>query len=113
MAIGDTIKRIKMENAGGNGGGKVCNLFNRQSVNYPVKFDLKAIILASIKSDDSIAAMEELFKKFEVPFSNWRTKSSSGGKYLSYTVSVDIATHEILEKLYTELKTVPGLKFAL
>ena len=102
-----------MENPGGNGEGKTCNLFNRQSVNYPVKFDLKAIIDASIKPEDSIAALEKLLKKHEVPFSDWRQKSSSGGKYISYTVSVDIASHQQLEQLYTELKTVKGLKFAL
>ncbi len=102
-----------MENPGGNGEGKTCNLFDRQSVNYPVKFDLKAIINASIKPEDSIAAMEKLFKKYEVPFADWRQRSSSGGKYISYTVSVDIANHQQLEQLYKELKAIKGLKFAL
>jgi putative lipoic acid-binding regulatory protein len=102
-----------MDKPGGNGNGKVCNTFNRQSVNYPVKFDLKVIIDASIKPKDSISAMEGLFKKYKVPFSDWRQKSSSGGKYISYTVSVDIDSQEMLEKLYTEMKQVPGLKFAL
>ena len=102
-----------MEHKGGNGDGKVCNLFNWQSVNYPVKFDLKAIIEAAIEKEESIRNIEKVFKKFKVPYSDWRTKPSSGGKYLRYTVSVNIASQELLEKLYTELKTVPGLKFAL
>jgi putative lipoic acid-binding regulatory protein len=48
-----------------------------------------------------------------VPFENWRQKSSSGGKYTSYTVSVEIQNQQQLEKLYKELKTIKGLKFAL
>lgn len=97
---------------GGNGGGKVCHTFG-ESVNYPVKFDLKAIIDATIKPEDSIKAMEKLFEEFKVTFSDWRQKSSSGGKYISYTVSVDIENQKQLDELYTALKKLPGLKFAL
>ncbi len=32
---------------------------------------------------------------------------------VTQTVSVDIASQKILEDVYTELKQVPGLKFAL
>ena len=102
-----------MENPGGNGGGKACNLFGRESVNYPVKFDLKAIIEASIDKETSIGNIEKVFIKFSIPHENWRTKPSSGGKYVSYTVSIKIRSQKELEDVYTELKKIPGLKFAL
>jgi putative lipoic acid-binding regulatory protein len=102
-----------MDKPGGNGDGKTCNLFNRQSVNYPVKFDLKAIIDAKINAKDSISAMEALFNRHKVPFSDWKQKSSSGGKYISYTVSIEIRSQKELEDVYAELKKVKGLKFAL
>lgn len=105
-----------MNNPGGNGGdngdGRYCHTFG-DSVKYPVKFDLKAIIDAGIKEDESIASIEAVLKNNKVPFENWRQKSSSGGKYISYTVSVEIESQAQLEKLYKELKSVPGLKFAL
>ena len=105
-----------MNNAGGNGGDngetRYCHTFG-DSVKYPVKFDLKAIIDASIKAEDSIASMEVVLDSNKVAFENWRQKSSSGGKYISYTVSVKIENQDQLEKLYKELKTVQGLKFAL
>ena len=100
-------------NGGGNGGARSCNLFGKESVNYPVKFDLKAIIDASIKPEESIKAMEVRFKRLKVPYSDWRQKSSSGGKYISYTVSVDIENQQLLENIYKELKTIKGLKFAI
>jgi len=102
-----------MEKPGDNGDGKTCNTFNRQSVNYPVKFDLKAIIDAKIEAKDSKSAMEAIFKKYKVPFSDWRQKSSSGGKYTSYTVSIEIQNQKELEDVYADLKKVAGLKFAL
>ena len=101
------------EQAGENTEARACNLFNRQSVNYPVSFDLKAIIDASIPMEESIRAMEKIFTANKVPFANWRQKESSGGKYISYTVSIDMASQQLLEKVYSELKSVPGLKFAL
>lgn len=97
---------------GGKGEGRYCNTFG-DSVKYPVKFDLKAIIDASIEAKESIASLESVLKKNKVPFEDWRQKSSSGGKYTSYTVSVDIANHEQLEKVYKDIKKVKGLKFAL
>lgn len=97
---------------GGNGDGRYCQTFG-DSVNYPVKFDLKAIIDAKIKAEESIASLEKVFKKHKVPFENWRQKSSSGGKYISYTVSVEIFSQSQLEKVYADLKKVKGLKFAL
>lgn len=102
------IKKIN----GGNGGGRVCHTFG-ESVNYPVKFDLKAIIEAKIKPEDSIEAIENMLKEFSVPYENWRQKPSSGGKYISYTVSVEIGSQNQLEELYKALKSIPGLKFAL
>lgn len=102
-----------MEKPGENGEDKVCNTFNRQKVNYPVKFDLKAIIDASIEEKESIKNIEKVLKTFKVPYENWRMKPSSGGKYISYTVSVDIDSQKMLEDVYSELKAVPGLKFAL
>ena len=105
----------KTETMGNNGGsnGRACNLFGRESVKYPVKFDLKAIIDASIDAKESISSMEAIFKKFDVAFENWRQKSSSGGKYISYTVTIDIVNQKQLEDVYAELKKVKGLKFAL
>ena len=102
-----------MEKPGGNGEDKTCNLFNRESVNYPVKFDLKAIIEATIEKEKSIKNIEKVLKKYNLPYENWRTRPSSGGKYLSYTVSIEIQSKQELDEVYADLKKIPGLKFAL
>jgi putative lipoic acid-binding regulatory protein len=104
---------IHMVNKGGNGSGKSCNLFCGESVNYPVSFDLKVIIKTSIDADESQKNLESLLKKLKVPFSDWRRRPSSGGKYISFTVSVDIESAELLEKVYKDIKEVPGVKFAI
>ena len=102
-----------MEKKGGNGSGKSCNLFCGESVNYPVSFDLKVIIEARIDADDSQKKLESLLKKLKVPFSDWRRRPSSGGKYISFTVRVDIDSAELMEKMYKDIKEVAGVKFAV
>ena len=102
-----------MGKKGGNGGGKSCNLFCGESVNYPVIFDLKVIIETSIDANESQKSLESLLKKLKVPFSDWRRRPSSGGKYISFTVSVDIDSAELLEKMYAKIKEVSGVKFAI
>ena len=102
-----------MNNTGGNGSGKSCNLFCGESVNYPVSFDLKVIIETSIDTDESQKNLKTLLKKLKVPCSDWRRRPSAGGKYISFTVSVDISSQELLEKVYTALREIPGVKFAI
>lgn len=102
-----------MTDCGDNGGDKSCNLFGKETVKYPVKFDLKAIVDASIAPEETQKNLEKVLNQQKVPFSDWRTKSSSGGKYTSYTVSVDIENKEMLDTVYAEIKKVPGLKFAM
>ena len=102
-----------MTNTGGNGRGKSCNLFYGESVNYPVSFDLKVIIETSIHADESQKNLETLLNKLKVPFSDWRRRLSSGEKYISFTVNVDIDSAELLKKVYTALNEIPGVKFAI
>jgi putative lipoic acid-binding regulatory protein len=105
----------KNGNGNGNGGGngRSCRLFGKEAVTYPVSFDLKAIIDAGFSESSSKTRMEGIMDGLGVRFTNWRIKKSSAGRYNSYTILVDIESREMLNKLYEELKTVPGLKFAL
>lgn len=104
-----------MDNKNGNGNenGKSCRLFGKEAVKYPVSFDLKAIIDAGFSEGSSKSKMEDIMDKLGVTYSNWRIKKSSAGKYNSFTLLVDIESSEMLNRLYDELKTIPGLKFAL
>ena len=105
-----------MSKAGGNGGengdAKYCHTFG-DSVKYPVRFDLKAIIEASISPEESITSLESVFIKHKVPFSNWRQKSSSGGKYISYNVSVVVDSRETMNHIDRQLRNIVGVKMVM
>lgn len=90
------------------------NPFGRnEKIQFPVNYDLKIILIANTKHKENMASMELVLKKLGVSFLNWRHKDSGKGKYTSYTVHVRITSEELMKKLYTELRTVPGFKMAI
>jgi len=95
---------MKIQN---NGFGK------EDKIEFPVNFDLKVIMLSVDDPSVSIADLELLLIQLKIPFKNWRHKASGKGSYTSFTVNVDIETKILLDKLYLELRTVPGVKMAL
>lgn len=84
-----------------------------EKVKFPVKFDLKVIMITQEKDQDNIDLLEPLLKKLNISFGKWSHKPSGKGTYTSYSVSVKITSQEILTQLYNDLKTVPGVKMAL
>jgi len=82
-------------------------------IEFPVTFDLKAVISTTISDKDNMANLTTVFDKFKVKNSYVSNKKSSKGTYVSYNYSVTLLNKDQLEKLYSDLKNVPGLKFAL
>ena len=82
-------------------------------IKFPVDFDLKVIMYTQPDPQISIAELESLFVQLSIPFRNWRHKPSGKGTYTSFTVSVHLETQELMNKLYKDLRTIPGVKMAI
>lgn len=102
-----------MVNIGGNGGDKNKKPFGDEQVKFPVSYDLKVILDNNNPVDDIQKAIEKVLKQHKVSFTDFRSKLSSNDKYISFTVSVSIASHEQMTSLYESLKSIPGIKLAL
>ncbi len=89
------------------------NAIQNAEIEFPVTFELKAVIDASDSDDDNKKKLTGVFNKMEVTNSYIGNKKSSKGTYVSYNYKVTFQNKEQMEKLYTELKSVPGLKFAI
>ncbi|HOG66534.1 MAG TPA: DUF493 family protein [Bacteroidales bacterium] len=89
---------------GGNGHNKLV---------FPVTFDIKIIIESIHPIEQSNAYLRAIFSQLRIPNSNWRTMHSAEGKYVSFTIQVDLKDNDLMQKLYSELKTIPGIKLAL
>jgi putative lipoic acid-binding regulatory protein len=82
-------------------------------IEFPVTFELKAVLDASSADDENMKKLSTVFKKLKISNSYINNKKSSKGTYVSYNYKVTLLNKPQLEKLYSDLKSVPGLKFAL
>jgi putative lipoic acid-binding regulatory protein len=102
-----------MINIGNNGGNDHGNVFGDEEIKFPVNYDLKVILDNKGNTELHQDAIEVILNKNKVNFSNWRTRLSSNDKYISFTVNINIYSHDQMTKLYDGLKTIKGIKLAL
>jgi len=99
------LKEFHLQNVpGGNGNSKVS---------YPVVFDLKVIVDSQQTVEQSKAHLMTVLSQNGVPSGNFRSRESSGGKYISLTLEVVMNSEETMKKVYFDLNTLPGIKLAL
>ncbi len=82
-------------------------------VQYPQNFDIKLIISADNPIEDSKRAISAVFNKCKVVHSFVNVRASQKGNYLSFCYNIDIESKTQLDETYKQLRSVPGLKFAL
>jgi len=96
-----------------NGNGKNNSPFQNEKIEFPVSFELKAVMVESGDDAGNKIKLEQVFKEQNVDYKYVSEKVSSKGSYISYTYSVTLTSKEQLDKTYSALKKVEGLKFAL
>lgn len=95
-----------------NGKGKSIKDLEGTEIEFPVTYKLKAVMTGS---DDESNTMKLIgvFKKLHIEHKYLDKKVSSKGSYVSYTFEVSLNSREQMNKLYTELKKIKELKFAV
>lgn len=81
-----------------------------EELKFPVVAHHRIIVNAAERDDAATAA---LFAAFDLVEQVSAGNSSSGGKYLSYSLSVRLNDREEMAKFDGQLKLVPGLKMVL
>ena len=84
-----------------------------KKVEYPQNFDIKLIIATEIPQEEAKQNISKALSEAKTMHSFVNVRSSGKGNYLSYCYNIDIESKEHLERTYTLLRTIPGLKFAL
>ncbi len=98
-----------------NGNGKELfeDLFRNEQLKFPVNFHLKVILDATIPDHVNRKEVEKVLDDLQIRHNSWKDKLSQQGRYISFTVNVDIVSSEQLHEMYDRLKDIPGVKFAL
>ena len=82
-------------------------------IKFPVTFEIKAVMESSSSDNDNNKKLTDVFKSLAINYSYINNKKSSKGTYVSYNYKVTFNDKLQMEKLYADLKNVPGLKLAL
>ena len=102
-----------MVHIGDNGKDGQDKIFGDEEVKFPVNYDLKVILDNTGEKATLQEAIKIVLQDNKVSFSNWRSKLSSNDKYISFTVNVNIYSHDQMTGLYEGLKSIVGIKLAL
>lgn len=98
---------------GKDGHKQTPGLPGNKKLNFPVTYHLKAVLEASLGEEQDKKNLEIVFTSVKVPHLFLDSKPSAKGNYISYTYKVTLQDEQQLQRLYDDLKSVAGLKFAL
>ncbi len=81
-------------------------------IEYPSAFPIKVM---GLRADGFVQAMVDIAKRFDPGFdaATVELRSSSAGKYLGLTLTVEATSREQLDELYRTLSTHPMVKVVL
>ncbi len=96
-----------------NGNIKNLKAIEDVKINFPVTYDLKVVFDTTVSDDEIRKNLSDAFGRLNVTNSYKGNKKSSKGTYMSYNFEVTLKNKEQLDKLYSDLKDLPGIKFAL
>lgn len=102
-----------MKNNNGNSHKKEAFNIDGKEVEFPVSYQLKAVMTGTENDDDNKEKLVAIFDKLEIPYQYHDKKVSSKGSYTSYTYKVTVNSRQQMDALYAELKNVKELKFAV
>lgn len=80
---------------------------------FPVTYVLKIVLDTQILPLIQKEEMERLFLRVKVPFAFLNSRPSSQGNYISYSVRVTLTDHAQMNQLYNDLRSLPGIRFAI
>ena len=108
-------------NFNGNGKEKKLNLTGpsspideqKQSIEYPVTFKLKAIMTGTRNDDDNKQDIVNVLKGLDIVYTYVDKKISTKGTYTSFSYRVTLISKDQMYDMYAGLRAIENLKFAL
>ncbi len=86
---------------------------NNQELLFPVTYRLKAVMTAALSDTENKQQLIDVFDRLEIRYLYQSKNKSSKGAYVSFTYEVTLKDRQTMNRLYTLLKEIKNLKFAL
>jgi len=104
---------MALSKSNGNGNIKSMADFEGKEIEFPVTYQMKAVMIGTENDDDNKQKLVIVFMRHEIAYSYLNKKVSSKGSYVSFTYQVTLTSREQMNKLYADLKKIKELKFAV
>ncbi|MBN2658647.1 MAG: DUF493 domain-containing protein [Spirochaetales bacterium] len=86
---------------------------NGETLEFPLSFTIKVFVENVLTDKENKKNIEAVLLSENIKGSGWSSKLSKEGKYLSYSVEVDIEDKKQMDRLYGKLKDIPYIKYAI
>ncbi len=86
---------------------------NGEELQFPVTYRLKAVLSASQSDKENRIQLTGVFEELGIGYLYHSKNRSSKGTYVSFTYEITLNDRETMNRLYTQLKKIDNLKFAL
>ena len=96
-----------------NGNSKHREVFDREKIEFPISFELKAVMLGTENDDDNKEKLVNVLQNHEIDYKYHNKKLSNKGAYVSYTFEVTLNNKLQMDSMYEDLKRIKELKFAV
>ena len=107
-----------------NGNNGKSNLFGQQGfsqpvdlkgqqLDFPVTFNLKAVMTGTRFDDENKQDIVSVFNQLKIPYTYLDKKVSKNGTYTSFTYKITLESKDQMYKMYEQLRAIDNLKFAL
>ncbi len=87
--------------------------FNGKKIEFPIDYNIKIIMDGTIPDELNKNEILKIFNALEIPNKEWKKRMSKEGKYVSFTISVNIKDQETFDRLYKDLNEIKGVKWAV
>ena len=85
----------------------------KETLDFPQSFTIKLIVENILTDRENKKNIEDILLTENIEGSDWSSKVSKEGKYLSYNVAITVLDKEQMERLYTKIKDLPNIKYAI
>ncbi len=96
-----------------NRNGSANGAAKKDKINFPVTYELKVIVELSRPKEALRQTVEEKFDLHKIPFNFLAEKPSSKGNYTSLTYKITLLDEPQMNAIYSSLKEIKEVKFAV
>lgn len=85
----------------------------KETLVFPQSFTIRLIVENMLTERENKLNIEAILSSENIEGSDWSSKVSKEGKYLSYNVGVTVEDKNQMDRLYLKMKDLPHLKYAI